>query len=63
MALAGPVRIITRGRLKVSFSELRDVLFDAGPALENAVDLDDPQTVERLAALLDRVEERLRGQS
>ena len=44
------------------YSRLRDVLFEAGPALENAVDLDDPQTVERLAALLDRVEERLRGQ-
>ena len=43
------------------YSRLRDVLFDAGPALEDAVDLDDPETVSRLAALLDRVEERLGG--
>ncbi|MGH3115703.1 MAG: helix-turn-helix domain-containing protein [Gaiellales bacterium] len=45
------------------YSRLRDVLFDAGPALENAVDLDDPETVARLAALLDRVEERLAGRA
>jgi transcriptional regulator with XRE-family HTH domain len=45
------------------YTYLRTVLLDAGPALENAVDLDDPQTVEHLAALFDRVEDRLRGES
>jgi transcriptional regulator with XRE-family HTH domain len=44
------------------FTFLRTVLLDSGPALENAVDLDDQETVDRLAALLDRVEERLRGE-
>jgi hypothetical protein len=44
------------------YTFLRTVLLDAGPALENAVDLDDEETVDRLAALLDRVEERLRGE-
>jgi transcriptional regulator with XRE-family HTH domain len=45
------------------YTYLRSVLLDAGPALENAVDLDDPETVERLAGLFDRVEERLRGRA
>ncbi|HEV8628417.1 MAG TPA: helix-turn-helix transcriptional regulator [Acidimicrobiia bacterium] len=44
------------------YTFLRTVLLDAGPALEQAVDLDDQETVDRLAALLDRVEERLRGE-
>ena len=44
------------------YTFLHTVLLDAGPALENAVDLDDEETVDRLAALLDRVEERLRGE-
>jgi hypothetical protein len=39
---------------------LMNVLLDAGPALEAAVDLDDEETVERLAAVFDRVEQRLR---
>ena len=43
------------------YTFLRTVLLDAGPALEQAVDLDDQETVDRLVALLDRVEERLRG--
>jgi hypothetical protein len=45
------------------YTLLRTVLLDAGPALEKAVDLDDQEIVDRLAALLDRVEERLRGES
>jgi transcriptional regulator with XRE-family HTH domain len=45
------------------YTFLHTVLLDAGPALEKAVDLDDQETVDRLAALLDRVEERLRGES
>jgi Adenylate cyclase, family 3 (some proteins contain HAMP domain) len=45
------------------YTYLRTVLLDAGPALEDAVDLDDPETVERLEALLDRVEERLRARA
>jgi len=44
------------------YTFLHTVLLDAGPALENAIDLDDQETVDRLAALLDRVEERLRGE-
>jgi transcriptional regulator with XRE-family HTH domain len=42
------------------YTMLMNVLLDAGPALEAAVDLDDEETVERLAAVFDRVEQRLR---
>ncbi len=45
------------------YTRLRSVLLDAGPALEDAVDLDDEETVQRLAAVFDRVEERLGGAS
>ncbi len=44
------------------YTFLRTVLLDAGPALETAVDLDDQETVDRLAAFFDRVEERLRSE-
>jgi hypothetical protein len=45
------------------YTRLMGVLLDAGPALEAAVDLDDPETVQRLAAVFDRVEERLGGRT
>jgi transcriptional regulator with XRE-family HTH domain len=41
------------------YTRLMSVLLDAGPALEAAVDLDDHETLQRLAAVFDRVEERL----
>jgi hypothetical protein len=41
------------------YTRLMNVLLDAGPALEAAVNLDDKETVERLAAVFDRVEQRL----
>ncbi len=41
------------------YTRLMSVLLAAGKALEAAVDLDDAETVQRLAAVCDRVEDRL----
>jgi hypothetical protein len=47
------------GKTQAATPRLKSVLLDAGPALEDAVDLDDHETILRLAAVFDRLEEHL----